>query len=386
MSTDIDRLSIDTDPHAVHGRRPEARTPATRGCRWPWRRLAYLLFTRVMSTTRATRTWPDRDRFVLSAGHGSMLLYSALHLSGYDLSLDDLKQLPSVGLAHAGSPRARPRPRHARRRGHDRPARAGLRQRRRHGDGRALPARALRRRGPGPPHLRDLLGRRPHGGHRLRGGVARRQARARPHGLPLRRQLDLARRPDVAELRHRGRHQALRGLRLARRRPSTTSTTSTRSSAAIDAAQEDEERPSLIRVKSIIGWPAPNKQGTQQGARLAARRGRGPRRRRRSWAGTPTRTSSCPTGSTRRSTPTERGAALQREWDRALPRLARRGPRPSWPSSGTLAWSAEPHAGLREALPIVWEKDEVATRTAGQQVHGGLRADLCRRWSAARRT
>src|ERR1700689_587076 len=36
--------------------------------------------------------WPNRDRFILSAGHGSMLLYSMLHLSGYNLSLDDLKQ------------------------------------------------------------------------------------------------------------------------------------------------------------------------------------------------------------------------------------------------------------------------------------------------------
>ena len=36
--------------------------------------------------------WPDRDRFVLSNGHGSMLLYSLLHLSGYELSLEDLRQ------------------------------------------------------------------------------------------------------------------------------------------------------------------------------------------------------------------------------------------------------------------------------------------------------
>jgi transketolase len=39
----------------------------------------------------ADHQWPDRDRFVLSAGHGSMLLYAVLHLSGYDLSMEDLK-------------------------------------------------------------------------------------------------------------------------------------------------------------------------------------------------------------------------------------------------------------------------------------------------------
>ena len=41
--------------------------------------------------------WFNRDRFVLSAGHGSMLLYSLLHLSGYDVTMDDLKEFPSMG-------------------------------------------------------------------------------------------------------------------------------------------------------------------------------------------------------------------------------------------------------------------------------------------------
>ena len=74
---------------------------------------AYLLYAEVMQHNPRDPHWPDRDRFVLSAGHGSMLLYSALHLSGYDLPLDELKQLPPVGLAHARPPGARPRPRHA---------------------------------------------------------------------------------------------------------------------------------------------------------------------------------------------------------------------------------------------------------------------------------
>ena len=54
--------------------------------------LAYLLFTRHLRHNPANPLWMDRDRFVLSAGHASMLLYSVLYLSGYDLSLDDLKQ------------------------------------------------------------------------------------------------------------------------------------------------------------------------------------------------------------------------------------------------------------------------------------------------------
>ncbi len=53
---------------------------------------AIVLWTRFLRFDPADPDWPDRDRFVLSAGHGSMLQYALLHLSGYDLSLDDLKQ------------------------------------------------------------------------------------------------------------------------------------------------------------------------------------------------------------------------------------------------------------------------------------------------------
>jgi transketolase len=53
--------------------------------------MAYVLWTKVMRHNPANPQWPNRDRFVLSAGHGSMLLYSMLHLTGYDLSMDDIK-------------------------------------------------------------------------------------------------------------------------------------------------------------------------------------------------------------------------------------------------------------------------------------------------------
>ena len=54
--------------------------------------LGYVLFTRTMRHDPADPHWPNRDRFVLSCGHASMLLYSCLYLTGYDLSLDDIKQ------------------------------------------------------------------------------------------------------------------------------------------------------------------------------------------------------------------------------------------------------------------------------------------------------
>jgi transketolase len=54
--------------------------------------LAYLLWTRHLKHDPADPAWPDRDRFILSAGHASMLLYSMLYLTGYGLTLDDLKE------------------------------------------------------------------------------------------------------------------------------------------------------------------------------------------------------------------------------------------------------------------------------------------------------
>ena len=66
--------------------------------------VAYLLYTRVMRHSPEQPDWPARDRFVLSAGHASMLLYSMLHLTGYGVSLDDLKNFRQLGSPAAGHP------------------------------------------------------------------------------------------------------------------------------------------------------------------------------------------------------------------------------------------------------------------------------------------
>jgi transketolase len=66
--------------------------------------LAYVLWTRHLRHNPKNPSWPDRDRFVLSAGHASALLYSLLHLTGYDLSLDDLKQFRQWGSRTPGHP------------------------------------------------------------------------------------------------------------------------------------------------------------------------------------------------------------------------------------------------------------------------------------------
>ncbi len=65
---------------------------------------AVVLWTRFLKHNPADPLWPDRDRFILSAGHGSMLLYSLLHLSGYDLPLDQLRAFRQWGSQTPGHP------------------------------------------------------------------------------------------------------------------------------------------------------------------------------------------------------------------------------------------------------------------------------------------
>src|SRR5574340_244778 len=66
--------------------------------------MAYVLWTRLLRHNPRNPGWFDRDRFVLSAGHGSMLLYSLLHLTGYDLSLDDIRNFRQWGSKTPGHP------------------------------------------------------------------------------------------------------------------------------------------------------------------------------------------------------------------------------------------------------------------------------------------
>ena len=113
--------------------------------------LAHVLFSRVMNFDPADPYWPDRDRFILSNGHASILQYSMLFLSGSGLELDDLRNFRQWESATPGHPEA----------GHTAavevttgPLGQGLRQLGRHGDRRAQPAHPLRRRRPGPLHVR----------------------------------------------------------------------------------------------------------------------------------------------------------------------------------------------------------------------------------------
>src|SRR5512136_685731 len=66
--------------------------------------MAYTIWTRHLKFNPAKPEWFDRDRFILSGGHGSMLLYSLLYLTGYDLSLEELKRFRQWGSLTPGHP------------------------------------------------------------------------------------------------------------------------------------------------------------------------------------------------------------------------------------------------------------------------------------------
>lgn len=66
--------------------------------------MAYVLWNKFLKANPKNSTWFDRDRFVLSAGHGSAMLYSMLHLAGYDVSIDDLKDFRQLNAKTAGHP------------------------------------------------------------------------------------------------------------------------------------------------------------------------------------------------------------------------------------------------------------------------------------------
>ncbi|HWK80851.1 MAG TPA: hypothetical protein VNP95_08780, partial [Thermomicrobiales bacterium] len=66
--------------------------------------MAYVLWQDFLKHNPQDPQWPDRDRFVLSAGHGSALIYSLLHLTGYDLPIEEVKNFRQLGSRTPGHP------------------------------------------------------------------------------------------------------------------------------------------------------------------------------------------------------------------------------------------------------------------------------------------
>ena len=177
--------------------------------------IATVLFTQFLKFDPADPKWPDRDRFVLSAGHGSMLIYALLYLLGYDIG---------VARRHQEFPPARLQARRAirkissRRASRPPPARSAraspTRSAWRSPSGISPPSSASKRR-----RSLDLcarLRRRPDGRHQPGGHRARRPSEAQQADRAVRRQRHLDRRPAVAVGLGRS-GEALRGAGLERR-------------------------------------------------------------------------------------------------------------------------------------------------------------------------
>jgi transketolase len=102
-NTALEQLGIDViRGFAMDG--PAAANSGHQGTAMALAPLAHVLFTRVMSYDATAPQWPNRDRFVLSAGHASILQYSMLYLAGYGLELDDLRQFRQWGSLTPGHP------------------------------------------------------------------------------------------------------------------------------------------------------------------------------------------------------------------------------------------------------------------------------------------
>jgi transketolase len=365
--TSIDQLAVDTirtlsmdavqAANSGHPGLPMGMAPA-----------AYLLYAKVLKHDPKDPDWPDRDRFVLSAGHGSMLLYSALHLSGYDLSLDDLKSFRQWGSKTPGHPE--------RDRVHVTPGvevtTGPLGQGFANGVGMAMAERFLRER-----YGSDVVDHRTYAivsDGDLMEGIAAEAASLAGH-LGLGRLIylyddndisldgptslsfateDVSKRFEaygwhVSEVADANDLDALH--------------------AAITEAQGIEDRPSLIHVRSIIGFPSPNKQGSQKahGAALGEDEVRATKEV-MGWD--PDAHFLVPDGVYEAFAP-ERGAQAREAWQARVD--AWKGEHPDraeeWERGlmgGT--YGGRPLDGLDAALrDVSWSKDKLATRSAGKE-------------------
>ena len=296
--------------------------------------IAYLLYTRVMKHNPAEPDWFDRDRFVLSAGHASMLLYS---IAAPDrlradasrtsrTSASSAAPLPAIPSTRRRAPASRSPP--------GRWARASRTRSALRWPSAMLAARfnTRRPRDDRPLHLRDRQRRRHAGGSGLRGVLAGRPPRARQADRLLRRQPHPARRRDRRwpSARTWAKRYEAYGWHVQNLGEDLELDTI---EEAIEAAHAVADRPSLIILRTHIGYGSPNKQDTPGGARLAARARTRCDSPRRPTAGTPTPISSSRTRCASTSRDGRRaGRAAEAEWNERLEAYRREQPELAEPS------------------------------------------------------
>jgi transketolase len=371
-TSDLDQLCIDTirtlsmdavqQANSGHPGLPMAMAP-----------VAHLLYTRVLRHNPADPHWPDRDRFVLSAGHGSMLLYSILHLTGYDLPMSELKRFRQWQSLTPGHPE---RLLHTHEEGYV--ATPGvetttgpLGQGFANGVGMAMAERFLR-----DHYGSEVMDHRIFSicsdGDLMEGVSAEAASLAGHLGLgrlvylyddnsiTIDGSTSLSFKTEDVEARFR----AYGWHTLAVEDVNDLEELQT----AVDAAIAEGERPSLIRVRSIIGYPAPHKQGTAKAHGSAL--GEDEVRATKELLGwDPDAHFVVPDQVREAYAPVrERGARLQAEWEA---RFADWGTQhPDLAAEWNRAWSGQPEPGVEDALPRFdpEETEKLATRAAGGKV------------------
>ncbi len=373
-ATTIEQLSVDTiralsmdavqEANSGHPGLPLGMAPS-----------AYVLFAKVMKHNPKDPDWPDRDRFILSAGHGSMLLYSVLHLSGYDLPLDELKRFRQWGSLTPGHPE--------RDRVHVTPGvevtTGPLGQGFANGVGMALAERFLRERFGSEVmdhHIFAIVS----DGDVMEGIASEAASIAGQYGLgrlvylyddnsiSLDGPTSLS--FDVEDVTKRFEAYGWHVLEVHDANDLTAL------EAAIREGQRVTDKPTLVHVKSIIGYPAPNKQGSSKahGSPLGEDEVRATKE---VMGFDPDAHFVVPDGVYEHFDASERGAAAQAEWQQRLD--AWRGGAGELATEWDLAWEGgsyggRPLPGLKDALrSIDWSgKEKIATRSAGQKAMAAM--------------
>lgn len=367
---DIEKLSIDT-ARVLAADAVEKANSGHPGLPMALAPLAFLLFSEVMTHDPLAPDWPDRDRFVLSAGHGSMLLYAALHLSGYDLPMDELERFRQWGSRTPGHPEYDPE--------HPTPGvettTGPLGQGFANAVGFALAERWLR--GQFGAEVCDHRTWAIASDGDLMEGISAEAASLAGH-------LGLGRLTCIwddnrisldgpTSLSFEGEDVMARFSAYGWQTVDAGRVDDLDSvRAALAEAKSDEARPALVRVSSIIGWPAPTKQNTSgaHGAPL----GDGELRAVKETLGfDPDESFVVPDGVRERWSATDRGATARAEWEARLADfLAADDARAElWRTSQQGRFTP----GLAGDLPA-WDPadGEVATRAAGGKAMAAVAA------------
>jgi transketolase len=355
-----DRLAVDTirtlamdavqKANSGHPGMPMGMAPA-----------AYVLFKEVMRHNPRDPHWPDRDRFVLSAGHGSMLLYAALHLSGYDVTLDDLKAFRQWESRTPGHPEVHHTPGVETTTG---PLGQGFAN----AVGMALAERFLRERFGVEVMDHRIFGICSDGD--LMEGVSAEAASIAGH-LGLGRLVflyddnhisidgDTALSFDTEDVEARFRAYGWHTQHV----DDANELDALRTTIANAVAEED--RPSLIRVRSTIAYGAPTKAGTAaaHGAALGEDEVRATKE---AYGWDPDKRFYVPDGVYERFGTIERGAVAQREWEHRF--RAWQDANPELAKEWDAAWAGRPLPGLGAALPTYEAGKQLATRAASGEI------------------